>query len=51
MYQPVYTIYELAKILKRDTKNVSDDVHYLAAYYTKTIQSGKKGVSRKCVTP
>lgn len=24
------SIYELAKLLKRDTKNVSDDVHYLS---------------------
>jgi len=37
------SIYELAKILKRDTKNVSDDVHYLAGLGLIEIHRIKNG--------
>lgn len=40
------SIYELAKILKRDTKNVSDDVHFLAAVGLLEIEESKDGRRR-----
>ena len=43
------SIYELAKILKRDTKNVSDDVHYLSELGLLDIKESKDG--RKKTTP
>ncbi|KKW03047.1 MAG: hypothetical protein UY37_C0007G0001 [Candidatus Beckwithbacteria bacterium GW2011_GWC2_49_11] len=43
------SIYELAKILKRDTKNVSDDVHYLSDLGLIDIKESKDG--RKKTTP
>ncbi len=47
-YRPE-SIYELAKILKRDTKNVSDDVHYLSELGLLDIKESKDG--RKKTTP
>lgn len=44
-YSP-HSIYELAKILKRDAKNVSDDVHYLAELGLVEIEKIKGGRSR-----
>lgn len=44
------SIYELAKILKRDTKNVSDDVHYLAELELIEIEKGKSN-GREKTTP
>lgn len=44
------SIYELAKILKRDTKNVSDDVHYLAELGLIEIEKGKSN-GREKTTP
>jgi len=44
------SIYELAKILKRDTKNVSDDVHYLADLALIEIEKGKSN-GREKTTP
>ncbi|PIP19425.1 MAG: ArsR family transcriptional regulator [Candidatus Omnitrophica bacterium CG23_combo_of_CG06-09_8_20_14_all_41_10] len=44
------SIYELAKILKRDTKNVSDDVHYLAELALIEIEKGKSN-GREKTTP
>jgi predicted transcriptional regulator len=44
------SIYELAKILKRDTKNVSDDVHYLSELGLLDIKESK-GDGRKKTTP
>jgi predicted transcriptional regulator len=43
------SIYELAKILKRDTKNVSDDVHFLSELGLIDIKESKDG--RKKTTP
>lgn len=43
------SIYELAKILKRDTKNVSDDVHFLSDLGLLDIRESKDG--RKKTTP
>ncbi len=43
------SIYALAKILKRDTKNVSDDVHYLSELGLLDIKESKDG--RKKTTP
>ena len=43
------SIYELAKILKRDLKNVSDDVHFLANLGLIELKKSKTG--RKQVTP
>lgn len=40
------SIYELAKILKRDLKNVSDDVHYLSELGLIEIQKTKEGRNR-----
>lgn len=37
------SIYELAKLLKRDTKNVSDDVHYLSGLGLIEIRKTKDG--------
>ena len=37
------SIYELAKLLKRDTKNVSDDVHYLSELGLIEIKKTKDG--------
>jgi len=48
-YHPC-SIYELAKILKRDTKNVSDDVHYLAELGLIEIEKGKSN-GREKTTP
>lgn len=39
-YKPA-SIYQLAKILKRDAKNVSDDVHYLSELGLIEIKKGK----------
>lgn len=44
------SIYELAKMLKRDTKNVSDDVHYLAELALIEIEKGKSN-GREKTTP
>lgn len=44
------SIYELAKILNRDTKNVSDDVHYLAELALIEIEKGKSN-GREKTTP
>ncbi|MDP3112460.1 MAG: MarR family transcriptional regulator [Thermodesulfovibrionales bacterium] len=44
------SIYELAKMLKRDTKNVSDDVHYLAELGLIEIEKGKAN-GREKTTP
>lgn len=41
------SIYELAKILTRDTKNVSDDVHYLAEMGLIEIEKGKSNGREK----
>lgn len=43
------SIYELAKILKRDTKNVSDDIHFLSNLGLIEIKESKDG--RKKTTP
>jgi predicted transcriptional regulator len=43
------SIYELAKILKRDTKNVSDDIHILSNLGLIEIEESKDG--RKKTTP
>ena len=43
------SIYELAKILKRDTKNVSDDIHFLSGLGLIEIKESKDG--RKKTTP
>lgn len=43
------SIYELARILKRNTKNVSDDVHYLEEIGLLEIEKSKDG--RKKTTP
>ncbi len=43
------SIYELAKIVKRDTKNVSDDVHFLSEIGLLDIKESKDG--RKKTTP
>jgi predicted transcriptional regulator len=43
------SIYELAKILKRDTKNVSDDIHFLSDLGLIEIKVSKDG--RKKTTP
>ncbi|HAK87579.1 MAG TPA: ArsR family transcriptional regulator [Nitrospiraceae bacterium] len=43
------SIYELAKILKRDTKNVSDDIHFLSDLGLIEIKKSKDG--RKKTTP
>ncbi|MFN3480523.1 MAG: ArsR family transcriptional regulator [Thermodesulfovibrionales bacterium] len=43
------SIYELAKILKRDTKNVSDDIHFLSDLGLIEIKESKDG--RKKTTP
>lgn len=43
------SIYELAKIVKRDTKNVSDDVHFLSELGLLDIRESKDG--RKRATP
>jgi predicted transcriptional regulator len=37
------SIYELAQLLKRDTKNVSDDVHYLSELGLIEIKKTKDG--------
>lgn len=39
-YKPA-SIYQLAKVLKRDAKNVSDDVHYLSELGLIEIKKGK----------
>lgn len=44
-YHP-QSIYELAKILDRDTKNVSDDVHYLSGLGLIGIKKAKDGRSK-----
>ncbi len=38
-----HSIYELAKLLKRDTKNVSDDVSYLAEIGLIELKKTKEG--------
>ncbi len=43
------SIYELAKMVKRDTKNVSDDVHFLSDLGLLDIKESKDG--RKKTTP
>ena len=43
------SIYELAKILKRDTKNVSDDIHFLSDLGLIEIKESKDG--RRKTTP
>ena len=43
------SIYELAKWLKRDLKNVSDDVHYLAQVGLLELEKAKEG--REKTTP
>lgn len=43
------SIYELAKILKRDTKNVSDDIHFLSDLGLIEIKESKNG--RRKTTP
>lgn len=43
------SIYELAKIVKRDTKNVSDDVHFLSDLGLLDLRESKEG--RKKSTP
>ena len=43
------SIYELAKLLKRDLKNVSDDVHYLAQVGLLELEKTKVG--REKTTP
>ncbi|MEK6527801.1 MAG: hypothetical protein AABZ36_02810 [Nitrospirota bacterium] len=43
------SIYQLAKIVKRDTKNVSDDVHFLSDIGLLDIKESKEG--RKKTTP
>lgn len=43
------SIYELAKLLKRDTKNVSDDVYYLRELGLIELKKTKEG--REKVTP
>ena len=43
------SIYELAKLLKRDLKNVSDDVHYLAEVGLLELEKAKVG--REKTTP
>lgn len=40
------SIYELAKLLKRDLKNVSDDVHYLAEVGLIELKKTKEGRER-----
>ncbi|TAN44154.1 MAG: ArsR family transcriptional regulator [Nitrospirae bacterium] len=40
------SIYELAKLLKRDTKNVSDDVHFLSELGLIDIKESKNGRRR-----
>jgi len=40
------SIYALAKILKRDTKNVSDDVHYLSELGLLKLEKTKDGRSK-----
>ena len=44
-YQPG-SIYELAKLLKRDTKNVSDDVRYLSELGLLKLEKTKDGRSK-----
>ena len=44
-YRPA-SIYELAKILKRDTKNVSDDVRYLSELGLLKLEKTKDGRSK-----
>ena len=44
-YQPA-SIYELAKLLKRDTKNVSDDVRYLSELGLLKLEKTKDGRSK-----
>ena len=44
-YNPA-SIYELAKILKRDTKNVSDDVRYLSELGLLKLEKTKDGRSK-----
>ena len=44
------SIYELAKLLNRNLKNVSDDVHYLAELGLIELEKGKSN-GRKKTTP
>jgi predicted transcriptional regulator len=44
-YQPS-SVYELAKILKRDIKNVSDDVNYLESIELLEVKRTNKGRSK-----